>query len=261
MRNVLVTGANGQLGESIRKIASDYIGLEFAFKTFEDLDITDASMVKKIFKQEQYDYCVNCAAYTDVERAENQEKRAFLINAEGVRNIAQSCVANNVALIHISTDYVFDGEKKEPYTIIDEPNPINVYGASKAKGEAYVQKIVDAYFIIRTSWLYSEFGQNFYKMILEKAKTEKSLFVTDAQTGCPTRAAGLAKYILELIKSDSKNYGIHHFTDGEPMTWYDFARKILLENGLTESTHLEKAKNYRTLARRPKNSVLSCGAN
>ena len=256
MIRVLVTGANGQLGKSIQKIASDYPGLEFFFKTSKDLDITDANKVAKVMEDGHYHYCINGAAYTNVEKAENEEKKAFSVNAEGVRNVAESCLKNNVTLLHISTDYVFDGEKKEPYSIKDKPNPINVYGTSKLKGEEYIRKILRRYIIVRTSWLYSEFGNNFYNTILRKAKTEIVLQVTDKQKGCPTHAGNLAKYILDLIDSGSKHYGIHHFTDGEAMTWHGFAKKILRENGFEEKVRLEKAENYRTFARRPKNSVL-----
>lgn len=255
MIRVLVTGASGQLGQSIQKIASDYPELQFVFKNSKDLDITGASKMGKVFEDGQYRYCINCAAYTNVEKAESEKEKAFSINAEGVRNIAKSCLKNDVVLMHISTDYVFDGEKKEPYTIDDDPNPVNVYGASKLKGEEYIQEILDAYFIIRTSWLYSEFGKNFYRTILRKAKAGEQLQVTDGQTGCPTQAKNLSKYIINLVGTGSKNYGIHHFTDGAAMT-YGFAEKIPIDNKLGDTVHLEKAKNYRTFARRPNNSVL-----
>ncbi|WP_373517244.1 dTDP-4-dehydrorhamnose reductase [Pricia sp.] len=261
MTRILVTGANGQLGQSIQRIASNYPALEFFFKNSKDMDITDTQNVAEIFENGHYHYCINCAAYTNVEQAESEQKKAFAVNAEGVRNIAENCFKNDVTLIHISTDYVFDGEKKEPYTINDKPNPINVYGASKLKGEQYIREIPGRYFIIRTSWLYSEFGNNFYKTILKKTKTDKVLRVTDKQKGCPTHAKNLANFVLGLIDSRSTHYGLHHFTDGEAMTWYGFAKRILAENGLENSLRLKKAKNYRTFARRPKNSVLATSYN
>lgn len=256
MTRVLVTGANGQLGQSIHKIAMDYSELEFVFKNSKDMDITDAHNVDKVFDDGRYQYCINCAAYTNVEKAEKEEKKAFLVNAEGVRNLAECCLKNDVILIHISTDYVFDGEKKEPYTIEDTPNPINVYGASKLMGEDYISEILERYFIVRTSWLYSEFGNNFYKTILRKARAGEELQITDEQIGCPTRAGNLAEYILKLIDSENTEYRIHHFTDGEAMTWYGFAKRILTESGLENGPSLKKAENYRTFAKRPKNSVL-----
>ncbi|MGB7394058.1 MAG: sugar nucleotide-binding protein, partial [Pricia sp.] len=131
MTRVLVTGSNGQLGKSVQKIAPNYPKLNFAFKNSGDMDITDASSVKQIFAKSEYQYCINCAAYTNVEKAESEPKKAFAVNAEGVKNLATTCREHGAILIHISTDYVFDGEKTAPYTIHDKPNPINVYGASK----------------------------------------------------------------------------------------------------------------------------------
>lgn len=256
MIRVLVTGSQGQLGKCIQKIVKDYPKINFIFKDSKALDITDMENVNEVFRSNNFDYCINCAAYTDVEQAEKTPKRAYAVNANGVRNLALACKENNMILIHISTDYVFDGEKDSPYTVDDTPNPINAYGKSKWEGERYVQEILDRYMIIRTSWLYSEFGKNFYTTILKKAKTEKALYVTDKQTGCPTNANNLANYILDQIVSDNKDYGVRHFTDGEAMTWYDFAVRILRKNSLESKVKLEKAKNYRTFAARPKYTVL-----
>lgn len=256
MKRVLVTGANGQLGKSIQKIAPDFPDMELVFKNSKDMDITNFQKLSEGFENGQYQYCINCAAYTNVEKAESENEKAFSINADGVRNIAQCCFKNDVILVHMSTEYVFDGDKMEPYTITDEPNPINVYGASKLKGEEHIQEILDRYFIVRTSWLYSEFGNNFYKTILRKARAGEQLRITDEQTGCPTHAGNLAGYALNLIATDSKAFGIQHFTDGEAMTWHGFAEKILKDNKLEDMVHLEKAKNYRSFAKRPKNSIL-----
>ncbi len=256
MKRVLVTGANGQLGLSIQKIAENYPKVEFVFRTSKTLDITNSEEVNTVFASEQFDFCINCAAYTNVEQAEKTPEPAFAVNAEGVQLLVKTCAENKVVLIHISTDYVFDGEKKSPYTTDDRPNPINVYGASKLKGENYIQENLEKYFVVRTSWLYSEFGKNFYKTILQKAKAGETMKISEEQTGCPTNANNLAKYVLDLMAENNKNYGIHHFTDGEAMTWYDFALKILQENGLENSARLDKIKNYRTFAKRPVNSVL-----
>lgn len=256
MKKVLVTGANGQLGKCLQKIAPQFKNLEFTFKNSKDLDITDALSIKKTFNLVDFDYCINCAAYTDVEQAETTPDLAFKVNAEGVKNLAFACKKSKVGLIHISTDYVFDGEKKEPYSIDDIPNPINEYGKSKLLGEKYIQKIMINYCIIRTSWLYSEFGKNFYTTILKKAKVGENLSVTDSQTGCPTNANNLADYILNILSSNIKRLGIYHFTDSEILNWYEFAEKILADNNLTQNVRLEKVKNYRTFARRPKYSVL-----
>lgn len=253
MKKILVTGANGQLGQCIQKIAGQYPEIKFDFKSSNELEITDKKALLNAFDQGLYEYCINCAAYTDVDQAEKEPKRAFAVNAEGVKNLAEACKKNNTILIHISTDYVFDGEKNKPYTVDDIPNPINEYGKSKLRGEQYIQEIIDKYFIIRTSWLYSEFGENFYKTILEKAKTEEVLFVTDEQTGSPTNANNLATFILDIIITDNNKYGIYHFTDNKPMTWYAFAKKIVKENNLE---CLVKARKYGTFAQRPSYSVL-----
>jgi dTDP-4-dehydrorhamnose reductase len=257
MRRVLVTGANGQLGLSIQDIANNYPDLEFIFKDRSDLDITNEDQLNKIFEHSNFDYCINCAAYTDVEQAEKTPDIAYKVNAEGVKHIVHACKENNVTLIHISTDYVFDGEKGTPYTIEDLPNPINEYGKSKWEGEKYIQEILNHYFIVRTSWLYhKKHGKNFYKTILEKAKKGEILHVTDQQTGCPTDAANLAKFLLELLDKNARNYGIYHFTDGSAMTWYDFTLKIVEENNLESHTKVVRDNNYHTFARRPKFSIL-----
>ena len=256
MSKVLVTGANGQLGQCLQKIAPRYKNLEFTFKNSKDLDITDALSIKKTLELVDFDYCINCAAYTNVEQAEKTPDIAFKVNSESVKNLAFACKKRKVGLIHISTDYVFDGEKKDPYTINDLPNPINEYGKSKLLGEKYIQDIMVDYVIIRTSWLYSEFGKNFYTSILKQAKAGDNLAVTDEQIGCPTNANNLATYILNILAINLEFNGIQHFTDGVIMTWYDFTKKILAENDLTGKVKLDRVKNYRTFATRPKNSRL-----
>ena len=256
MKRILVTGASGQLGLCIQKIHKQYTDLDFVFMNSKELDITNLKMVREVIGLSSFDYCINCAAYTNVEQAEKQPEKAFAVNGEGVKNIALACKANKVVLIHISTDYVFDGEKKAPYSTQDKPNPINEYGKSKLLGEQYVQQILKRYYIVRTSWLYSEFGKNFYKTILEKAKTEKLLYVTDQQIGCPTDAINLAKFILEDIILKRTAFGLYHFTDGVAMTWYMFAEKILAENKMNMGIKLEKAKEFSTFAKRPRYSVL-----
>lgn len=256
MIQILVTGSEGQLGKCIQKIASDYSNIEFVFRSSKVLDITNSDSIDKSFLEEHYDYCINCAAYTNVEQAEKTPKPAFAVNAEAVKLLALACKKDGAVLIHISTDYVFDGTKEGPYLTTDITNPINEYGNSKLAGEKHIQENLKKHFIIRTSWLYSEYGNNFYKTILKKAKTESVLQITDEQMGCPTNANNLAVYILKLILSKDKNYGMHHFTDGEAMTWYGFASKILVENNLQDQVHLDKAKNYHAFAKRPKNSVL-----
>jgi len=257
MKKVLVTGASGQLGLSIQEIYLQFPNLKFSFLNSNQLDITNNELVEDIFENGKFDYCINCAAYTNVEQAEKTPKIAYQINGEGVKNLARACKNYNVSLIHISTDYVFDGDKKEPYSIYDIPKPINEYGKSKLLGENHIKNLLNNYFIIRTSWLYSKtYGNNFYRTILERAKKGDRLNITDQQIGCPTNALNLALYILNNLVEKKINFGIVHFTDNVVMTWYQFAKNIITENNLEDRVILLKAENYLTFARRPKNSVL-----
>ena len=257
MKRILVTGSNGQLGSTFQELASNYNEVEFYFKTSNDLDITDKKSIYKSFKGKKYDYCVNFAAYTNVEQAEKTPEIAYQVNSEGVRDLAQTCLENGTSLIHISTDYVFDGKKASPYVVGDKTNPINEYGKSKLEGEEYIRSILSNHFIIRTSWLYSKkYGHNFYRTILNKAKEGAELRITDEQKGCPTDTETLAKFILDKIILGNKTFGTYHVTDDVPMTWYDFAKKIIKDNGLTEKAKLVLDKNYRTFAKRPINSVI-----
>jgi dTDP-4-dehydrorhamnose reductase len=257
MKRVLVTGANGQLGLSIQDIANNYPDIEINFKDRSELDITNNEQVNKVFGSGKFNYCINCAAYTNVEQAERTPEVAFMVNAKGVKILATACKEHNVILIHISTDYVFDGNKGEPYTIEDLPNPINAYGQSKLEGENYVQEILSQYYIIRTSWLYHKIhGRNFYKTILEKAKEDKTIKVTDDQVGCPTNAANLAQFLIDLISLKEPSFGVFHYTDGEAMTWYDFSKKIIEENNLRDLATVVRDNNYRSFAKRPKKSIL-----
>lgn len=252
MKRVLVTGANGQLGRCIKDISSLYSNLEFTFKDSKQFDITKANLAGNIFELNNFDYCINCAAYTNVEQAEKVPELSFKVNAEGLKNLATACKKTNIVLIHISTDYVFDGEKNEPYTIYDLPNPINEYGKSKLKGEEYVQNILKQFYIIRASWLYSKYGNNFYNFVLNKAKDHDYLYITEEQKGCPTNANNLARFLIEIIVKNMP-FGLYHFTDGEEMTWLDFAKKIVNNEGLKIKLI---SKHYQSKAKRPKYSVL-----
>jgi len=256
MINILVTGSDGQLGQCLQKIAHKYPKMTFFFMDRIGLDITDKNNIQAVFKKHKFHFCINCAAYTNVEQAEKTPEIAFAVNAVGIRNLAIVCKENNVKLIHISTDYVFDGEKKDGYLPSDKPNPINEYGKSKLKGEQYIQEILKEFIIIRTSWLYSEFGHNFYKTILKKAKRKETISITDSQIGCPTDANNLALHIINIMESQEFESGIQHVTDGEAMSWYEFAEKIVKEHKLDSEVKVVKDKNYRTFAKRPVNSVL-----
>ena len=254
--NILVTGAKGQLGKCIKDAAANYPEFDFLFATRELLNIESEKSISNVFKNKRFDYCINAAAYTNVEKAESDEENAFLTNTEGVKQLAKHCNKNNTTLIQISTDYVFDGKKGIPYNEEDSTNPLNVYGASKLKGEQYVQEICQAYYILRTSWLYSQYGHNFYNTVLRFAKEGKPLTVTTEQIGTPTNANDLAEAILTIIKINSKNYGIYNFSNQGEATWYDFAKEILTQTNQLTKSNLAKTDYYRTFAVRPSYSVL-----
>ncbi|MCB0465462.1 MAG: dTDP-4-dehydrorhamnose reductase [Aequorivita sp.] len=256
MKKVLVTGANGQLGRCIKDAAVSFTNFEFVFVSKEELDIENVELVTDFFKRNSFSHCINTAAYTNVEKAESEPEKAFAINAEAVKNLANVCEENDVVLLHISTDYVFDGKKKSPYLETDSTNPINVYGASKLKGEQFIQEICDKFFIFRTSWLYSQYGHNFLKTILKYAKERKPLTITIEQTGTPTNANDLANALLQVIAQDSTNYGVYHYSNGGETTWFGFAEEILRQTKKLKDTNLAKTNHYRTFAARPEYSVL-----
>ena len=256
MKNILVTGEHGQLGSCFKKATQNYPDLKFFFKTASELNICDKPALKRLFAEENFDWVINCAAYTNVEKAESEEGKAFEINAEAVRNLAEVCKISEVKLVHFSTDYVFDGHASRPYKESDETNPINVYGASKLKGEGYIAGTLKFYFIFRTSWLYSEFGHNFYKTILRKIEEKAELNITTSQIGTPTNANDLATFVLKLIISDNKEYGLYHISNSGQATWYDFAATILEFTENSEVIQLNKSDKFKTLAARPGFSVL-----
>jgi dTDP-4-dehydrorhamnose reductase len=253
---ILVTGANGQLGRCLQDVAKKYPDYDFHFKTSKELDITTKEKIRSLFEQEKFEYCINCAAYTAVDRAETERDSAFLVNAEAVKYLAEACKENETILIHISTDFVFDGSKTTPYSEEDIPNPLNVYGASKLKGEQYVQEIWESYFIIRTSWVYSEYGHNFVKTMLRLGAERKELSVVIDQIGSPTSARDLAEVIMIIINSKSTKYGLYHYGNDGELSWFDFARAIFAESKSDVKLITIKTKDYPTLAKRPLYSVL-----
>ncbi len=256
MTKILITGANGQLANCLKDAASNYPKLEFIFVSKTEFDIEDFNLVQNYFNKNHFDYCLNTAAYTNVDKAESEQEKAFSINAEAVKNLATVCKNSKTTLIHISTDYVFDGKKKTPYLENDATNPINVYGASKLKGEKYIQDICDEYFIFRTSWLYSQYGHNFMKTILKYAEEGKPLTITTEQTGTPTNANDLADVILKIISKESKSFGLYHYSNEGETTWFEFAKEILKLTSKLEQSNLAGTAHYPTFATRPKNSVL-----
>lgn len=253
---ILITGANGQLGRCLQDVAERYPDYMFHFKTSKELDITSKENINKLFAHEKFDYCINCAAYTAVDKAETDQENAFLVNAEAVKYLSEACKAQNAVLIHISTDFVFDGSKTTPYTEEDTPNPINVYGASKLKGEQYVKELLEKYFIIRTSWVYSEYGNNFVKTMLRLGTERDELNVVNDQIGSPTYAGDLAEAIMKIINLEATNYGIYHYSSEGAISWYDFAKEIFETKGMTIKVNPIPSKAYTTPAKRPAFSVM-----
>lgn len=256
MKKILITGAGGQLGRTLAYVAQEVQDVEVVYRSSADLDIRNKQAIEALFSRHQFDYCLNCAAYTKVELAQEQKNLAFEINAEGVRNLALVCEEFDTTLIHFSTDYVFDGAQDQPYREEDLPNPLNEYGASKLAGEREIMQVMRRYFIIRTSWLYSDQGTNFYKTIHQKASSGAALKVTTDQRGTPTNAYDLARFVWHIIHQQSQAYGLYHFSNTGEATWYDFAEAIVRLSKLTKTTTLEKTAGFKTKAQRPAYSVL-----
>lgn len=258
MKKILVTGANGQLGRCIQDAVknSQASGYQFLFLDRSQLDISQKELVETFFFTNKIDFCINCAAYTAVDLAETEAEQAFKINADGVKYLTEECAAQNATLIHISTDYVFDGNSTEPYRPNDKPNPVNVYGKSKLEGERWALGLNPKTIIIRTSWVYSLYGKNFYTTMLRLMSEREELNIVSDQTGKPTDANDLAKYILDLIMANDTDYGIRHFSGKEQMSWYEFAKKIAAENGFATKINPIPTSQYPTPARRPMWSVL-----
>lgn len=257
MVNVLVTGGNGQLATCIKDIEKEHGNLNLMYTDYLELDICDLEAVQVFFKKHKtIHYCINCAAYTAVDKAETEQEKAHHINAIGAKNLAIACKANETILIHISTDFVFDGEKTTPYTELDETNPISVYGDTKLKGEMAIKDVVSNYFIVRTAWLYSEHGTNFMKTMLRLAKEKDELSIISDQFGTPTYAGDLAQLIFHIIESESENYGLYHYSNEGEISWYDFAKAIFEISGIEIKLNAIPTSSYPTPAKRPKNSVM-----
>ncbi|MDT0642162.1 dTDP-4-dehydrorhamnose reductase [Zunongwangia sp. F363] len=257
MKTILVTGASGQLGRCFAKLSSHYPEFDFLFTSSSELDISKKCELHQLFGAKHFDYCINCAAYTNVEKAESEEEKAYQVNAEAVKNLGEVCQSFQTMLFHFSTDYVFNGKADVPYSEKDKTDPLNIYGASKLKGEENLKKVADKYFIFRTSWLYSEFGHNFFRTILKKAEERANLKITTAQVGTPTNANDLARLVMQLIASENNEVGLYHFSNEGEATWYGFAEEILKISESTEKVELEKSNDYKTVAERPSYSVLN----
>ena len=260
---VLVTGSNGQLGRSLSHLVdqnkTDY---RFVFATREQLDLTDFQNIRSFIEKNQFDVIINCAAYTAVDKSEVEKEQANLVNNLSVKNIAEIARDNCIKLIHISTDYVFDGLKIKPYIEKDNTSPKNVYGKTKLDGEnAILSTMACDALIIRTSWLYSEYGNNFLDTILKLTQTKEKLNIISDQIGSPTYANDLAIAILTIIESskfskDSEISEVFHYSNGGICSWYDFAREIVQITGKKCSIDPIFSKDYPQSATRPKHVLL-----
>lgn len=255
-KKIAVVGANGQVGQCMQVLAKNYPELEIDFFDKTSVDICQKEQIQTQLSKKEYTHLINLAAYTKVDLAETESALAYAINADAVKNLSAYAKDNNLIFIHLSTDYVFDGEQEKPYLETDIPKPINVYGSSKLLGETYIQEHLEKYYIIRSSWLYSNFGHNFYKSISRVILDNKSLNITTEQIGTPTLVDDLVDVLFKIIASKKQVYGLYHFANEGQATWYDFALAIEKKSLGSPKELIQPISVYPTAARRPKYSVL-----
>ena len=256
-KRIIVTGANGQLGKEIESASNRFDKLEFSFHTRETLSIGDEAAVRRIFNEYQPDFCINCAAYTAVDKAESEKEEAIAINADAVGSLARESKRTGAKFLHLSTDYVFDGTGSIPYTEDDAPNPMTVYGASKLAGERMAIAENDGSIVIRTSWVYSEFGKNFVKTMLRLMNEKEEIGVVNDQRGCPTYANDLAVALLQIIDSGNWVPGIYHYCNDGVITWHQFAEAIREISGSKCLVKPISSGEFKTAAKRPAYSALN----
>lgn len=236
---VLVTGANGQLGQAIQSVVRNFPAIDFVFCTSSELNITDKPNCESVFEKIKPNFCINAAAYTAVDKAESAPEKAYAINVIGAQNLAAVCKMYDTVLLHVSTDFVFDGLANQPYLEDDVPNPTGVYGVTKLQGEQAIQNTWEKHFIIRTSWVYSQFANNFMKTMLRLASEKDSLSVVSDQIGTPTNAVDLAACLLKIINTLNPTsytlhpFGIYNFSNEGQCSWYDFAAEIFRINNIS----------------------------
>ncbi|WMI68936.1 dTDP-4-dehydrorhamnose reductase [Mangrovimonas sp. YM274] len=256
MKTILVTGGNGQLATCIKDLEQSINGFRFIYVDSGELDITKEADVNAFFSSNDIDWCINCAAYTAVDKAESEKEKAFAVNVLGVKYLAAACKEYNVKMIHVSTDFVFEGDACLAYSESDATNPVGVYGETKLEGEKEIERHLAEHFIFRTSWLYSEHGHNFLKTMLKLSETKSELNIVADQIGTPTYAKDLAAVLLKVVSSNSVAYGLYHYSNEGVASWYDFAHAIfeISENNI--KTFAIKTEAYPTPAERPHFSVL-----
>ena len=260
MAIILITGANGQLGNELKIVSKNFYGYDFIFTDIDSLNITSAEQTADFIQKSKPDWIINCAAYNLVDKAESEPEMAMLINGTAVKNITEVIKGSECRFIHVSSDYIYDGKSNVPYNEYSPSNPLSAYGRSKSAGEKYAL-VHQGSMIIRTSWLYSSFGNNFVKTILRHAKEKESLRVVFDQTGSPTYAADLAGAIMSIISGVIRNQialnaGIYNYSNEGVCTWYDFAIEIIREAGLSCHVNPVLTKDYQLAAQRPAYSVM-----
>lgn len=279
---VLVTGANGQLGQAVQSVVGNYPSIDFVFCSSSELNITDLTNCENIFEKYKPNFCINAAAYTAVDKAESEPEKAFAINVTGAQNIAEVCKKHDTILLHISTDFVFDAKyvdgiayydsqlrlplkSEKGLTETDVPFPAGIYGLTKLQGEQAIQATYEKHFIVRTSWVYSQFANNFMKTMLRLASERDSLSVVSDQIGTPTNAVDLAEALLKIIQycqnefvrlSGVEVFGIYNFSNEGQCSWYDFAAEIFRVNNVSINLTAIPTSAYPTPAKRPAYSVL-----
>lgn len=256
MGKTLVFGAAGQLGNCLKRVANDRGADNLLYPNEQEADILSPDGLAALFEKEKPSFVVNCAAYTAVDKAEDEIDLCRKVNKDGAANLAVLCAAYNATLIHVSTDFVFEGNKAALLTEEDETNPVGMYGLTKLEGEQAITEVLEKYFILRTSWLYSEYGNNFVKTMLKLGSERDELNIIADQIGTPTYAIDLADAILDIISSNSTAYGIYHYSNEGVTSWYDFAKGIFDLSGTQVRVNPIPTSAYPTRAKRPTFSVM-----
>jgi dTDP-4-dehydrorhamnose reductase len=256
MSTIIVFGASGQLGQCLKSVAAIQGVTDIVFPPESEANILDTEGLNKLFERYKPAYAINCAAYTAVDKAEDDSELAENINNTGAANLAIQCQKHGAALIHVSTDFVFKGDVAHPLTETDEASPISVYGQTKLDGEIAVAENLKEHFIIRTGWLYSEYANNFVKTMLKLGNERDELKIIADQVGTPTYAIDLAGFILLVIRSNNKDYGIYHYSNEGVTSWFDFARAIFDISATQVKVIPIRTDQYPTRATRPSYSVM-----
>jgi len=256
MNKILVIGAGGQLGQCLKTVAERRGISEIVFPLEQEANILNQGLLNSLLEKEKPKFVINCAAYTAVDKAEDEVDLSKAVNETGAANLARACKANGVTLVHVSTDFVFEGNEVKLLKEDDIANPINVYGVTKLDGENAVINILDEHFILRTSWLYSEYANNFVKTMLKLGAERDELGIIADQVGTPTYAIDLANTIFDIIRSENKSYGLYHYSNEGVTSWFDFAKAIFDISNTSVKVNPIPGSAYPTKAKRPAFSVM-----